>query len=125
MIHGPLVIRRLTAYGFDFRPLHQQRTREAVSELSTVPTPTLHLDTTLWMFNYVGRLLEWEVISTPSDDVVGDFQSWFDYRFPTIASNGQELFAFVKSGGTDTPAKQAILFRKIIANYGLGEIVFS
>jgi len=33
------------------------------------------------------------VVSTRSEEVVGDFQSWFDLRFPTIAARARELFA--------------------------------
>jgi hypothetical protein len=124
MIHGPIVYSKLGTYGFNFRELHEQQVKEAINQLGKVRTaPVAHIQTAHWVFNYVGKLLEWELVSTPWDDTVGEFQSWFDPRFPAIAAKGGELFALVKAVGCDTPEKQAILFRKIITRFCLGEVI--
>jgi hypothetical protein len=125
MIRVPIVYSRLTAYGFDLRRVHEQQVKGAMEQLGRIPHPPIaRSDMALWMFNYVGKLLEWEVVSESSQDLAGEFQQWFDSRFPTVAETGQELFALVKAIGCDTPEKQVILFRKIIARYQLAELIF-
>ena len=86
--------------------------------------PTTHLETAHWVFNYVGKLLEWEAVRGHTGDLEGEFQLWFDHRFPTVAARGRELLGLVKALGFDTPDKQRILFGKIVADFKLSEIIF-
>ena len=125
MVHDPLVDSQLQKYGLDLQEKLRKEEREDIRQLEALPdAPTNHLGKMHWMFNYVGKILDWELASEKAESTVGEFQSWFDARYPDVAAEGQELLDLVKSVGFDTPEKMSTLFDEIIRRYKLGVFLF-
>jgi len=125
MIHDPLVDSRLATYGFDLRAEYKTELKESFRQLTSHEnSPSGHLSRVLWIFNYVAKMLDWELryVDTKEDD--NEFKLRFDKRYPDIAKEGMDLLKFVKEVGYDTPDKQVKLFRKIIRKYKLDGVVF-
>jgi hypothetical protein len=122
MVHDPLVNSRLQAFGFDPRHDYEAEVQEHFRQLEGVArSPSERLTELLWMFNYVGDILSWELLSSNTE--CSPFQEWFDARHPYIARRGQKLLAMVRRVGYDTPAKMSELFREIIRRYRIENIL--
>lgn len=122
MLMDPLVDSRLQGYGFDLRVEHEREVEEDIRQLSRFTRPPSdHLARTHWMFNYVDKILYWEMLGSSEEH--SKFQLWFDTRFPHIASRGKKLLARVKRIGYGTPQKQSQLFQDIIRRYKLSNIL--
>jgi hypothetical protein len=122
MLIDPLVDSRLQGYGFDLRGEYEREVEEDIRQLSrfTRPPPG-RLERTRWVFNYVDKLLYWEMLDSSGEQ--SEFQLWFDSRFPHIASRGKKLLARVKRTGYDTPENQSRLFQDIIRRYKLDDVL--
>ena len=116
---GDLVVQsRLCRYGFDLRAGYQAEIQEDMRQLSRFSAPPRERQGRLhWIFNYVGKVLDWEMLSDGAGK--GDFQLWFDGRYPEIAEQGKKLLERVKRMGYDTPEKQKQLFQNILHHYEL------
>jgi hypothetical protein len=122
MLIDPVVDSRLQGHGFDLQADYEREVKEDICQLSRFTSPPSdRLDNTRWMFNYVDKLLYWELLDTQSEHSV--FQEWFDARFPQIASKGKKLFERIKRTGYDTSEKQSRLFAEIIQRYRLNNIL--
>lgn len=126
MVHDPLVNTALQEYGFDPLSDYQTELKETFRQLRRQPTaPDHHLGRMFWIFNYVGKVLDWKAISLHAGAGADMFRLWFDKRYPALARDAHELLGLVEKIGYDTPEKQAQLFREIIRTYDLaGYIVF-
>ena len=125
MIHDPLVNSRLLIYGFDLLEDYEAELQETFSRLSAVSTsPSKHLDKVLWIFNYVGKILDWKLLHDEIGKDNNEFQLWFDERYPDIAREAKDLLILIDDIGYETPEKQIKLFRRIVQEYRLERIVF-
>ena len=123
MVHDPLVNSRLQVYGFDLRQDYETEVRESIRQLSNVPkSPVNPLDRVHWIFNYVSKILEWEVCHETNKDR-NEFVLWFDEQYPDIAQEAKDLLMLVRDIGYDTPTKQIALFKRIIEKYNLKNVV--
>jgi hypothetical protein len=122
MLTDPLVDSRLRDHGFELRADYETELEEDIRQLSqfTGP-PSQRLQRTSWMFNYVGKILYWEMLDTGEEH--SKFQVWFDPRFPYIASRGKKLLLRVKRTGYDNPDKQSQIFQDIIKRYKLTGVI--
>jgi len=124
MVADLLVNARLANFGFNLHEDYEREIVESKRQLEGIAVPPANrIDRMHWMANYVSKLLDWELISTSNSK--GEFQVWFDTKYPDIAERGKKLLAMVKRTGYDTPEKQAKLFREIIQRYNLeGVLIF-
>lgn len=124
MVHDPLVNSRLQIYGFDLWDDYETELKESFRQLGATPNPpSNHLGRMHWIFNYVGKILDWELACNKADKGNNEFQLWFDAQYPDIAKEAQNLLALVRDIGYDTPEKQTALFKKIIRRYDLGRYI--
>jgi len=122
MVADLIVDQRLQKYGFDLRADYEAEAAESLRQLERVPRPPAgRLDRTHWIFNYVAKVLYWELLDTREEHC--GFQAWFDGKFPDTASRAKKLLARVKRVGYDTPEKQKRLFQEIIRRYKLERIL--
>lgn len=122
MVADPLVSSRLQRYGFDLWEDYQREIKEDLRQLEKRPNiPLQRLDRLIWIFNYAGKMLDWELVGTSKGQ--NEFQVWFDSRYPEIAERGKKLIAMVKRIGYETPEKQTRLFKEIIRRHKLEGIV--
>jgi hypothetical protein len=125
MVHDPLVDSRLQTYSFDLWDDYETELKETFRQLRANPTsPSDHLGRMHWIFNYVGKVLYWELTSSKADKDNNKFQLWFDARYPDVAKEALKLLALVRNIGYDTPEKQTALFEEIIRKYNLDGVVF-
>lgn len=125
MVHDPLVDSRLQPYGFDLRADYVREVEETFRQLESLPDPPSdHPGKMHWVFNYVGKVLDWELVSDEDDGASSEFELWFDARYPEVGKDAKDLLALVKSFGYETPGKMAELFKEIIQRYELRDIVF-
>jgi hypothetical protein len=117
MVHDPLVYETLQLYGFD---LLADFTKWTSTSPSTPPPNDL--DKKVYIFNYVKRIIHWEIIRTEGDSS-SEFQLKFELHHPELANEGQELLALVKSIGYGTPEKMRKLIREIITKYRLNDYI--
>ncbi len=123
MLLDPLVDSRLQEYGFDLHVEYEKEVERDIRQLSQFTRlPSHRLGRIHWMFNYTDKILYWQEILDPSGEP-SKFQTWFDPRFPRIASRGKKLLAGVKRIGYDTPEKQSQLFQDIIRRYKLNDVL--
>lgn len=124
MVHDPIVNSRLQTYGFNLWKDYETELKETLHQLRGFPNPPSNrLDRMHWIFNYVGKILDWELVCNNADAADNEFQLWFDARYPHTAKEAQELLALVRDIGYDTPEKQTALFKEIIRRYDLGRVV--
>ena len=124
MVHDPLVNMRLQTYGFDLWDDYEKEVNEDFRQLRAfLNPPSNHLGRMHWIFNYVGKMLDWELVCNQADKSNSEFQLWFDARYPDIAEEAQKLLALARDIGYDTPEKQTALFKEIIRRYDLGRYV--
>jgi len=124
MVHDPLVNARLQIYGFDLWYDYETELKETFRQLGAIPNPpSNHRGRMHWIFNYVGKILDWELACNKADKGNNEFQLWFDARYPDIAKEAQNLLALVRDIGYDTPEKQTALFKEIIRRYDLGRYI--
>ena len=125
MLHDPIVNSRLRNYGFDLLNNYLEEEKESIRQLKTIPAPPYdNLSRSHWIFNYAGKILEWEVGSYQTGKNDNKFRRMFDEKYPDISEEGRKLVALIKEVDYDTPEKQAVLFKKIITMYNLDHIVF-
>jgi len=125
MVHDPIVDSRLQIYGFDLWDDYEKEVKEDFRQLGATPNPrSNHLGRMHWIFNYVGKILYWELACNKADKGNNEFQAWFDARHPDIAKEAQDLLALVREIAYDTPQKQTALFKEIIRRYDLDRVVF-
>lgn len=123
MLNDPVVDSRLALYGFNLLDSYEVEVKETLRQLKKAPSPVEHLEKVHWIFNYVSKLLDWELVKNDVDKDDNKFALWFDKRHPDIAQEGKELFDLIVSTTYDTPDTQRLLFGKIIERYDLDEIV--
>jgi len=124
MIHDPVVNLRLRSYGFDLQRNYNDEVRESIRQLSTMPqAPARRVDRLHWIFNYTGKLLDWDLLNAFSDEETHAFHAWFAGRYPSIADEAQKLLALIRSIGYYLPAQQLLLFKEIIQHYQLESIM--
>lgn len=121
MVHDPIVNSRLKKYGFDPRSDYLTEAREDQVQLtSLMRSPDDRIGRLRWMFSYVGKIIDWELVRNSSEkEQKSEFQILFDAKFPIVARRGQKLLRMVKRIGFDTPGKQTKLFEQIIRKYRL------
>jgi hypothetical protein len=120
MVHDPLVNSRLQVYGFDLLQDYETELDENIRQLSNnSKSPVNPLDRVHWIFNYLGNILEWEVIRGETTNNKNKFLHWFDERYPDIAQEANDLIILVRDIGFDSPKKQITLFKTIIEKYNL------
>jgi len=125
MIHDPLVNSRLLIYGFDLLEDYESELLETLNQLGTVSTPpSERLDRIHWIFNYIGKILDWRLLGDETGKNNNEFQLWFDERYPDIAKEAKDLLILIDDIGYETPEKQAKLFRRIVREYRLEKVVF-
>jgi hypothetical protein len=125
MVSDPLVSSRLKVYGFNLDDDFKAERKETLSQLSSIPNaPSEHAGRMRWIFNYVGQILEREIVYSTANKGEDEFRLWFDARYPDLAQEAEGLLALVREIGYETPYKQAVLFRTVIRRYGLRKIVF-
>ncbi len=124
MFQDPIVYQRLQKHGFDVWANYQSGTKEALMLLEKATPPKNHETTVLWISNYIGNILEWEIARSERSDIQGNsFQLRFDKLYPQIAIQGRSLLNFIQSIGYDSLSKIDFLLRGIIVRYNLGEWV--
>ena len=120
MTHDPIVDSRLQSYGFDLHEDYKVELENTLSQLKRQSRPPAdHSKRMMWMFNYIGIILEWELLST--DRPMRDFQKWFGRKFPEIMYKARELLRMIRRIGYDTPGKQSRLYSEIIRHCKLGD----
>lgn len=118
MVADPIVDSRLQQFGFDLLPDYKKDIVSMRSQLENRPiAPSDNINVMHWVFNYVGYILEWELLNARGE--FDEFQAWFDARYPGIAHKSRKVLAMVKRIGNDTPAKQRRLYGEIASRYNL------
>lgn len=125
MVHDPLVDSRLQVYGFDLWSKYQKEMKETLSQLGKqLNSPSDKFARLRWTFNYVSKMLDWELVSSKPGQFKNEFPVWFEDRYPDIAEEGHKLLTMIRETGYDTPVKLTTLFQKIIRANNLGTIFF-
>jgi hypothetical protein len=123
MIHDLLVNSKLKMYGFDLLEEFNIEAEESKRNLLCYSVaPTDRLGQIKWIFNYCGKLLDWQFISGNESDK-HEFHLWFEQRYPSIVDEAKNLLTLVKKLGYETPPKVTQLFNEIIRMYDLGNIM--
>ena len=122
MVHDPLVHKTLQIYGFDLLDDFTKWANKSLNKLKTLHTPTSHPAKMQWVFNYVKKIIHWEIVRTEGDGN-SEFQLRFESHYPELANVGQELLVLVKSIGYDTPDKMHKLLREIVLRYELSDYI--
>lgn len=124
MVHDPLVDSRLKIYGFDLWKKYQKEVRDTIRQFRGGKIyPKDDLARKIWIFNYVSKILDWELVCNMSRGSDNEYQLLFNNLYPDIAKEGQKLLKLVNNIGYDTPEKQTALFKEIIQIYNLETIL--
>jgi hypothetical protein len=92
MLHDPIVNSRLRSYGFDLLKDYFEEEKKDIRQLKTkTALPSENSSRAHWIFNYSGKILEWEVASYQTEENNNKFRRMFDEKFPEISEEGRKL----------------------------------
>lgn len=123
MVIDLIVDSKIKVYGFNLLEEFNREVKASKRNLKDFANaPTKRLGQLHWTFNYVGKLLYWQLISG-NETEKHEFHLWFEQRYPSIAEEAKNLLVLIKKNGYDTPYKVKMLFKEIIQRYNLGNIM--
>ncbi len=120
MLHDPLVNQRLKAHGFSLTSEYEQELRDTIRQLDSEATvPTGRYVRIRWIFNYVSKLIDYEVAYGVRPDDKEEFRSYFDKKYPDVVRDSQQLLGNIRQIGYDTPEKLRKLLLEIRHQFSL------
>lgn len=123
MVSTPLRDGGLKQYGYDLAQHYEELVTEAKEILKEhfIP-PLLYIEKWQLVAQCVQYILYFEDVLQRTDE--NDFQLWFDAHYPEASRTSQDLLVIVRQAGYETPEQMEVLFRKIIEEYNLYELVY-
>lgn len=119
MLHDPIVNEKLKRFEFDLKKNYEDEDENSIDQLKENPTPKSELSKYQWIFQYVGRVLEWKVVYGSLNLNENKFFSLFHKKYPEITQRGKELLEIIEEKGFNTPEKMRELLKFIITKFGL------
>lgn len=120
MFHDPLVFERMEQFGYDVTPEYRRHVRSNKRQLKRIPEMPSENDWADYChktFLYVGACIE---LPPPYRN---RFDRFFHKRYPQFATQASNLMVLLDESPFDTPASCRALMRRVLHQYGLGNIL--